>query len=43
MKKEIIMKIIKFKIEEEKTPNEDELIESLNEGFSKLYTNVVLV
>lgn len=41
MKKEIIMKIIKFKIEEEKTPNEDELIESLNEGFSKLYTNDV--
>lgn len=41
MKKETIMKIIKFKIEEEKTPNEDELIESLNEGFSKLYANDV--
>lgn len=40
MKKETIMKIIKFKKVEEKTPNElEELLDSLNEGISKIYTS----
>lgn len=38
MKKEIIMKIIKFKIEDAKTPSEGELREEIAKGFNQLYS-----